>query len=84
MAYSALLVQEIKVRTAWRGSSKIVAHDLGLTQQYLLNLRSGAPVGRKAAARILAKVREDDLALADKIEDELLASWRDELRRLDQ
>lgn len=85
MGTSPSLIQEIRVRTQWRGSSKQVAADLGISQGHLLNLRAGnVPIAKPTAKRILAKIREDDLALADKIEDELLMSWRDELRRRDQ
>lgn len=60
------------------------ARHFGVPRERLYQIQNGGSVGSKTAARILAKVREEELALADKIEDELLASWREELRRLDQ
>ena len=85
MAASALLVRELRQRTAWPGSYKRVAADLGIGPGHLLNVRAGnAKLSTKTAAKILAKIREDDLALADRIEEELLSSWREELRRRDQ
>lgn len=84
MAHSALLVQEVRLRSQWWGSSKRVARELGISPERLSQIKGGASIGKRAAATILAKVREEDLALADRIEEELTQSWREELRRLDQ
>lgn len=85
MGASPSLLHEIRIRTQWPGSAKKLACDLGISYGHLLNLRNGnAPIAKPTAKRILAKVREEDLALADRIEEELTQSWREELRRLDQ
>lgn len=84
MPHSQLLVDEIRQRTQWRYGRMQTACDFGVSAASLTHIKEGGSVGTRNAARILAAIREEDLALADKIEDELLASWRDELRRGDQ
>jgi len=83
MPASPLLIREIDRRTPARGMLKGLAADWGVSQAHLTGLRNGsAKLGSDVAARVLAKVRAEDLVLANKIEAELCASWRAELRRI--
>lgn len=79
MAQSAALVQEIITR-AGLGSMRRLAVAFGVPRERLYQIRNGSSVGCRTAARILAVVREEDLALADRIESELVNSFRDRLR----
>ena len=74
MAHSPLLIDELTRRTD-ATSNRRTARDLGIPRPHLLQLRQGKSIGPKAAVTILEKIREEDLALADKIEAELLSSW---------
>jgi len=66
----------IRLRTFWRGDAPIAAKTLGISCSHLVNLKNGSvPMTSRTAARILAKAREEELALADKLERELNAHW---------
>lgn len=74
MAHSPLLVAELD-RRAGASSCRQAASDLGIPRPRLVQLRQGGSIGPRSAVSILDKIREEDLALADRIEAELLSSW---------
>lgn len=79
----AAVVRALKRRTAKRGTSKGFAYELGISESRLSHMRRRrTPMTEKVAeslgymlawvrAEELAKIRTDELALADKIEAEL-------------
>jgi hypothetical protein len=67
-----LIVDELRCRTRWRGSSAQVAIDIGISRSHLLGLINGnARMTDTSRQLILDRIREEDLRLADKIEAEL-------------
>lgn len=79
MAQSATLIREISTR-AGEGSMYRLALTFGVPRERLYQIRNGSSVGCRTAARILDKIREEDWALANKIEAELVNSFRDRIR----
>ena len=76
MSALPLLQQELKLRTAWRGSARDAARQLGVSTSHLRSIVNGsANIGPKAAKRILAAIRVEELELADRIEAEMNAHW---------
>lgn len=63
---------EVRWRSFWRGDGKAAAMALNISRSHLTSLRNGTLQMTDATAlRILAAAREEELALADKIEREL-------------
>jgi DNA-binding transcriptional regulator YdaS (Cro superfamily) len=71
-ALRELATEEVRRRTFWRGSPKEAAQVLGLSPSYITALSNGTvEMTDKAARTILAAAREEELALADRIEAEI-------------
>lgn len=74
---------EVRWRSFWRDDGKAAAQALHISRSHLLNLRNGTlPMTDATARRILDAAREEELALADRIEAEMYQ--RSPLRELDQ
>jgi len=72
-ALNAILVEELQRRAPQRGMRKRLAHDLGTDQTRLSRWFKGqSHIPEHIAWRLLAKVRDEELELAAKIEAELL------------
>jgi hypothetical protein len=69
---------ELRRMTNQRGVRKQVAFELGRSEESLSKYISGkSPIPDALAFHILAKVRLEELLLADKIEAELRLPWRE-------
>jgi hypothetical protein len=71
-ACEELLLNDLRQRTATRGSRKRVAYQFGIDESRISGYFHGTHIPEHVGWRILAQVRMEDLALADKIEAELL------------
>lgn len=76
MAAPQALVMAIRRECGQFGCTEAAAARFGVSRAHLYGIVNGnANIGTRAARRILEAVRRDELALADKIEAELIAHW---------
>lgn len=76
LSTDADIIDELRWRTRWRGSSTSVAEQMGISRSHLLGIINGnARLGEDARQRILEGIRRDELDLADRIEAEMGIEW---------